>query len=83
MAVTLFCANVMYSNYVLGEEAESISASQGSSQNEDWCAVCDNGGDILICCDRCPKIFHLNCYVPELDKQPECVTKRSVYLTQP
>lgn len=33
--------------------------------NEDWCAVCQNGGD-LLCCDKCPKVFHLTCHVPTL-----------------
>ncbi|ELU12782.1 hypothetical protein CAPTEDRAFT_76397, partial [Capitella teleta] len=33
--------------------------------SEDWCAVCKNGGN-LLCCDGCPKVFHLNCYVPIL-----------------
>jgi len=33
--------------------------------NEDWCAVCVNGGD-LLCCDRCPKVFHMKCHVPTI-----------------
>uniref|UniRef100_A0A6I8N2W7 E3 ubiquitin-protein ligase TRIM33 n=1 Tax=Ornithorhynchus anatinus TaxID=9258 RepID=A0A6I8N2W7_ORNAN len=33
--------------------------------NEDWCAVCQNGGD-LLCCEKCPKVFHLTCHVPTL-----------------
>lgn len=33
--------------------------------SEDFCAVCLNGGD-LLCCDRCPKVFHLVCHVPPL-----------------
>ncbi|XP_048404647.1 E3 ubiquitin-protein ligase TRIM33-like isoform X2 [Stegostoma tigrinum] len=33
--------------------------------NEDWCAVCQNGGD-LLCCEKCPKVFHLVCHVPAL-----------------
>lgn len=33
--------------------------------SEDFCAVCLNGGD-LLCCDRCPKVFHLACHVPPL-----------------
>ncbi|XP_052800130.1 E3 ubiquitin-protein ligase TRIM33-like isoform X2 [Mya arenaria] len=31
--------------------------------SEDYCGVCHNGGD-LLCCDRCPKVFHLNCHCP-------------------
>ncbi|KAE8606060.1 hypothetical protein XENTR_v10010587 [Xenopus tropicalis] len=34
-------------------------------ENEDFCAVCLNGGEML-CCDRCPKVFHLSCHVPAL-----------------
>ncbi|XP_054844565.1 transcription intermediary factor 1-alpha-like [Eublepharis macularius] len=37
--------------------------------NEDWCAVCQNGGE-LLCCDRCPKVFHLSCHVPVLRNFP-------------
>ncbi|XP_046898576.1 tripartite motif-containing protein 66 isoform X2 [Hypomesus transpacificus] len=34
-------------------------------ESEDFCAVCLIGGD-LLCCDRCPKVFHLTCHVPSL-----------------
>lgn len=37
--------------------------------NEDWCAVCQNGGE-LLCCDRCPKVFHINCHIPTLKSSP-------------
>ncbi|NXW40537.1 TIF1A factor, partial [Nyctiprogne leucopyga] len=37
--------------------------------NEDWCAVCQNGGE-LLCCDKCPKVFHLSCHVPTLMSFP-------------
>ncbi|KAJ8252741.1 hypothetical protein COCON_G00220530 [Conger conger] len=42
-------------------------ASDGAVQmeNEDFCAVCLNGGD-LLCCDRCPRVFHLACHIPGL-----------------
>ncbi|PKU35353.1 transcription intermediary factor 1- hypothetical protein [Limosa lapponica baueri] len=37
--------------------------------NEDWCAVCQNGGE-LLCCEKCPKVFHLSCHVPTLKSFP-------------
>ncbi|XP_076133447.1 E3 ubiquitin-protein ligase TRIM33 isoform X2 [Alosa pseudoharengus] len=43
-------------------------ATDGSKEddpNEDWCAVCQNGGE-LLCCDRCPKVFHITCHIPTL-----------------
>ncbi|XP_010339783.1 tripartite motif-containing protein 66 isoform X3 [Saimiri boliviensis] len=53
-------------------------------ENEDFCAVCLNGGE-LLCCDRCPKVFHLSCHVPALLSFPGgewvCTLCRS--LTQP
>ena len=38
--------------------------------DEDWCAVCHDGGDTLYCCDRCPKVYHLMCYIPPLTQEP-------------
>lgn len=53
-------------------------------ENEDFCAVCINGGE-LLCCDRCPKVYHLSCHVPALLSFPGgewvCTLCRS--LTQP
>ena len=43
--------------------------SEGGDDN-DWCAVCHDGGDTLYCCDRCPKVYHLFCYIPPLTEEP-------------
>ncbi|KAK7913319.1 hypothetical protein WMY93_013530 [Mugilogobius chulae] len=34
-------------------------------ESEDFCAVCLIGGD-LLCCDNCPKVYHLSCHIPPL-----------------
>lgn len=39
--------------------------------NEDWCAVCMDGGDAVLCCDKCPKVFHLYCHIPCLKSFPD------------
>ena len=38
-------------------------------ESEDFCAVCLNGGD-LLCCDRCPKVYHSACHIPLLISLP-------------
>ncbi|XP_035535759.1 LOW QUALITY PROTEIN: transcription intermediary factor 1-alpha-like [Morone saxatilis] len=61
-----------------GKEQRPQSAGQPQSEkraepeddpNEDWCAVCQNGGE-LLCCDKCPKVFHLACHIPTLNESP-------------
>ncbi|XP_039625322.1 transcription intermediary factor 1-alpha isoform X2 [Polypterus senegalus] len=47
------------------EQKETGEGGQEDDPNEDWCAVCQNGGE-LLCCEKCPKVFHLSCHVPAL-----------------
>ncbi|XP_010218809.1 PREDICTED: autoimmune regulator-like [Tinamus guttatus] len=51
-------------------------------QNEDECAVCGDGGE-LICCDGCPKAFHLGCLVPPLTEVPSGTWQCCSCNTQP
>lgn len=44
---------------------EEFQSDNTEMESEDFCAVCLIGGD-LLCCDRCPKVFHLSCHVPPL-----------------
>uniref|UniRef100_A0AAX7TPS5 E3 ubiquitin-protein ligase TRIM33 n=1 Tax=Astatotilapia calliptera TaxID=8154 RepID=A0AAX7TPS5_ASTCA len=72
-----------------GGETKRSEASTGTGNvegkeddpNEDWCAVCINGGD-LLCCDRCPKVFHMKCHVPTIKIFPKgdflCTFCRSI-----
>lgn len=53
-----------------GNDEEENSQGKKSEGDEDWCAVCHDGGDTLYCCDRCPKVYHLFCYIPPLTEEP-------------
>ncbi|XP_039664081.1 transcription intermediary factor 1-alpha-like [Perca fluviatilis] len=57
------------------EEADSCIQKLGPGpgaeemESDDFCAVCLNGGE-LLCCDRCPKVYHLACHIPPLTSFP-------------
>ncbi len=52
-----------------GKSIENSQMSRQDDPSEDWCAVCNNGGD-LLCCDGCPKVYHLTCHAPSLTENP-------------
>ena len=56
----------------IDDPPEDLNAVKVEPEDEDgtWCAVCHDGGDLLYCCDRCPRIYHLNCYIPALAEEP-------------
>lgn len=58
---------LLIANPVTQRDTEEVLPDQDSAEmeSEDFCAVCLIGGD-LLCCDRCPKVFHLSCHIPPL-----------------
>ena len=65
-------------NQKSGGAASVVSTTTGSAKKdgkkverewEEWCAVCHDGGT-LYCCDKCPKVYHLSCYIPPISPEP-------------
>ena len=51
------------------EGPQRVGGEMVGPRHEEWCAVCDDGGDMILC-DTCPKIYHLECHVPPLKEPP-------------
>ena len=49
---------------------DMMGSARDENDQEEFCAVCHDGGDLLYCCDRCTKIYHLYCYIPPLTEEP-------------
>ena len=56
----------------IDDPPEALNAVKVEPEDEDgtYCAVCHDGGDLLYCCDRCPRVYHLYCYIPPLAEEP-------------
>ena len=51
------------------DDMRSESGFDEGQNNEDYCGVCRNGGQ-LLCCDTCPKVYHLHCHIPVMTDLP-------------
>ena len=58
---------IIYSDEELIEEEEE--EEEEEEDNDNVCAVCSAGG-MLVCCDTCPLVYHLDCAIPPLKKVP-------------
>ncbi|XP_077420370.1 tripartite motif-containing protein 66 isoform X1 [Vanacampus margaritifer] len=56
---------LLIANPGLPRRPEEVEDDNAEIESEDFCAVCLIGGD-LLCCDRCPKVYHLSCHIPPL-----------------
>ncbi|XP_029664398.1 E3 ubiquitin-protein ligase TRIM33-like isoform X2 [Formica exsecta] len=63
--------NSMTENTTENSKSTTTSMVMKDDPNEDWCAVCMDGGDAVLCCDKCPKVFHLYCHIPSLKSFPD------------
>uniref|UniRef100_A0A4W4HE98 E3 ubiquitin-protein ligase TRIM33 n=1 Tax=Electrophorus electricus TaxID=8005 RepID=A0A4W4HE98_ELEEL len=68
-ACMVLCLWRRFQKVFLCAATASSQTSISDDPNEDWCAVCQNGGE-LLCCDRCPKVFHITCHIPVLRSSP-------------
>lgn len=64
---------LLMANPIAQRGPEEFQSDDTEMESEDFCAVCLIGGD-LLCCDRCPKVFHLSCHVPPLLSFPSYVS---------
>ncbi|CAL8377750.1 unnamed protein product [Boreogadus saida] len=53
-----------------GEAGEAVGGDGYETDHQDYCEVCQQGGEIILC-DTCPRAHHLVCLEPELEKAPE------------
>ena len=56
-----------------GEDSEEEEEAEIESDHESLCHVCEEDGE-LICCDQCPKVYHLDCHEPAIRRLPRWVS---------
>jgi hypothetical protein len=78
------CLIHYYSQYKWGDEREKYLEKKKQwelSGHSDYCEVCDDGGDLILC-DGCPNAYHIDCVMlPDIPEGqwycPECQTTKT------
>ncbi|XP_048580387.1 tyrosine-protein kinase BAZ1B isoform X3 [Nematostella vectensis] len=52
------------------DDSDDSSDESEEDGHEDYCHECEQGGDELICCDGCPRVYHRECHHPPLRYVP-------------
>uniref|UniRef100_A0A3B4BJ71 Uncharacterized protein n=1 Tax=Periophthalmus magnuspinnatus TaxID=409849 RepID=A0A3B4BJ71_9GOBI len=53
-----------------GEGTFTSSGYGYETDHQDYCEVCQQGGEIILC-DTCPRAYHMVCVDPDMEKAPE------------
>ncbi|XP_077201932.1 chromodomain-helicase-DNA-binding protein 4 isoform X3 [Paroedura picta] len=53
-----------------GEEDAAAPVDGYETDHQDYCEVCQQGGEIILC-DTCPRAYHMVCLDPDMEKAPE------------
>uniref|UniRef100_A0A670ZY24 Chromodomain-helicase-DNA-binding protein 4 n=1 Tax=Pseudonaja textilis TaxID=8673 RepID=A0A670ZY24_PSETE len=53
-----------------GEEDATATVDGYETDHQDYCEVCQQGGEIILC-DTCPRAYHMVCLDPDMEKAPE------------
>uniref|UniRef100_A0A663FFL9 Chromodomain-helicase-DNA-binding protein 4 n=1 Tax=Aquila chrysaetos chrysaetos TaxID=223781 RepID=A0A663FFL9_AQUCH len=64
----LYCCNS--SPPSAGEEDSTVAVDGYETDHQDYCEVCQQGGEIILC-DTCPRAYHMVCLDPDMEKAPE------------
>uniref|UniRef100_A0A4W4ERG8 DNA helicase n=1 Tax=Electrophorus electricus TaxID=8005 RepID=A0A4W4ERG8_ELEEL len=54
----------------LGSFKRKRSSVRPTTDHQDYCEVCQQGGEIILC-DTCPRAYHMVCLDPDMEKAPE------------